>query len=140
SFSAPPPELLQDAEAFGERIASAASGLLALLGIDADPVRSREHIFISTLLETAWRAGKDVDLRQLIQDINRPPMSKVGAVDLESFDPAKDRTKLAMTLNNLLASPSFAAWMEGEPLDIQRILYAPDKKPRLAIMSIAHLD
>jgi hypothetical protein len=30
--------------------------------------------------------------------------------------------------------------MEGEPLDIQRILYTADKKPRLAIMSIAHLD
>src|SRR5882757_7207902 len=140
SFTAPPKELVADADAFGERVSSAASGLLALMGVDSDPVRGREHIFISTLLETAWRAGKDVDLRQLIQDINRPPISKVGAVDLESFYPAKDRTKLAMTLNNLLASPSFAAWMEGEPLDIQRILYTPDKKPRLAIMSIAHLD
>lgn len=140
SFSAPPAELIADADAFSERVSSATSGLLALMGVDSDPVRGREHIFMSTLLDTAWRAGKDVDLRQLIQDINRPPISKVGAVDLESFYPAKDRTKLAMTLNNLLASPSFAAWMEGEPLDIQRILYTPDKKPRLAIMSIAHLD
>ncbi len=81
-----------------------------------------------------------MDLRQLIQDINRPPINKVGAVDLESFYPAKDRTKLAMSLNNLLASPAFAAWMDGEPLDIQRILYTSEKKPRLAIMSIAHLD
>jgi hypothetical protein len=140
SFSAPPAELIADADAFSERVSSATSGLLALMGVDSDPVHGREHIFLSTLLDTAWRAGKDVDLRQLIQDINRPPISKVGAVDLESFYPAKDRTKLAMTLNNLLASPSFAAWMEGEPLDIQKILYAPDKKPRLAIMSIAHLD
>jgi hypothetical protein len=140
SFSAPPAELIADADAFSERVSSATSGLLALMGVDSDPVRGREHIFLSTLLDTAWRAGKDVDLRQLIQDINRPPISKVGAVDLESFYPAKDRTKLAMTLNNLLASPSFAAWMEGEPLDIQKILYTPDKKPRLAIMSIAHLD
>jgi hypothetical protein len=140
SFAAPPKELVADADAFSERIASATSGLLALLGIDADPVRSREHIFLSTLLDTAWRAGKDVDLRQLIQDINRPPISKVGAVDLESFYPAKDRTKLAMSLNNLLASPSFASWLEGEPLDIQRILYTSEGKPRLAIISIAHLD
>jgi hypothetical protein len=140
SFAAPPKELVADADAFGERIASATSGLLALMGIDADPVRSREHIFISTLLETAWRAGKDVDLRQLIQDINRPPINKVGAVDLESFYPAKDRTKLAMSLNNLLASPSFASWLEGEPLDIKKILYTPEGKPRLAIISIAHLD
>ncbi len=140
SFAAPPKELMADADAFSERVASATSGLLALLGIDADPVRSREHIFLSTLLDTAWRAGKDVDLRQLIQDINRPPIRKVGAVDLESFYPAKDRTKLAMSLNNLLASPSFASWLEGEPLDIQRILYTPEGKPRLAIISIAHLD
>jgi hypothetical protein len=140
SFSAPPAALVSDADAFSERIASATSGLLALMGIDADPVRSREHIFLSTLLDNAWRAGQDVDLRQLIQDINRPPINKIGAVDLESFYPAKERTKLAMGLNSLLASPAFAAWMEGEPLDIQRILYTSAKKPRLAIMSIAHLD
>ncbi len=140
SFAAPPKELMADADAFGERIASATSGLLALLGIDADPIRSREHIFLSTLLENAWRAGKDIDLLQLIQDINRPPISKVGAVDVESFYPAKDRTKLAMNLNNLLASPSFASWLEGEPLDIQKILYTPEGKPRLAVISIAHLD
>jgi hypothetical protein len=140
SFSAPPKELVADADAFGERIASATSGLLALLGVDADPVRSREHIFLSTLLDAAWRAGKDVDLRQLIQDINRPPITTVGAVDLESFYPAKDRTKLAMSLNHLLASPSFAAWLEGEPLDIKRLLYTAEGRPRLAIISIAHLD
>jgi hypothetical protein len=140
SFAAPPKELVADADAFSERIASATSGLLALLGVDADPVRSREHIFLSTLLDNAWRAGRDVDLRQLIQDINRPPIKTVGAVDLESFYPAKERSKLAMSLNNLLASPSFIAWLEGEPLDIQQILYTPEKKPRLAIMSIAHLD
>ncbi len=128
SFAAPPAELVADADAFSERIASATSGLLALMGIDADPVRSREHIFLSTLLDTAWRAGKDVDLRQLIQDIKRPPITKVGAVDLESFYPAKERNKLAMSLNNLLASPSFASWLEGEPLDIQRILYTPEKQ------------
>jgi hypothetical protein len=140
SFHAPPKELVADADAFSERIASATSGLLALLGLDADPVRSREHIFLSTLLDRAWRAGKDVDLQQLIQDINRPPLDKVGAVDLESFYPSRERTKLAMSLNNLLASPSFASWLEGEPLDIQKLLYTSEGKSRLAVISIAHLD
>jgi hypothetical protein len=140
SFAAPPKELVADADAFSERVASATSGLLALLGVDADPVRSREHIFLATLLDTAWRANNDVDLRDLIQDINRPQISKVGAVDLESFYPAKDRTKLAMSLNSLLASPSFSSWLEGEPLDMKRLLYTPEGKPRLAIISIAHLD
>ena len=140
SFSAPPAALIEDSEAFGERVSSAASCLLTLMGIDADPVRSREHIFLSHLLETAWRAGKDVELSQLIRDIQKPPFSKVGVVDLESFYPAAERTKLSMNLNNLLASPSFAGWMQGEPLDIARMLYTKQGRPRIAIISIAHLD
>ena len=89
SFRAPPPELVADADAFSERISSATSGLLALLGIDADPVRSREHIFLSNVLDTAWRAGNDLDLPQLIQHIQRPPFDKIGVVDLESFYPGR---------------------------------------------------
>ena len=131
---------MADGDAFREQIASATSGLLALLGIDADPVRSREHIFLSNVIERSWRDGRDLDLSQLIQQIQRPPFDKIGVVDLESFYPAKDRTQLAMSLNNLLASPSFASWLEGEPLDIAKMLYTPEGKPRLAIVSIAHLD
>ena len=140
SFRAPPAALVADGEAFSERIAAAASGLLALLGIDADPVRSREHILISKVLESVWRNGQDVDLRQLIQHIQKPPFDTIGVIDLESFYPAAERYKLAMSINNLLASPSFANWLEGEPLDIARMLYTPAGKPRLAIFSIAHLD
>ncbi len=140
SFDAPPADLVADAEAFGERVASATSGLLALMGIDAEPVRSREHILLSHLLDAAWRAGNDLDLRLLIQQIQRPPFDHIGVIDLETFYPASERYKLAMSLNNLLASPSFANWLEGEPLEIERILYTPSKKPRLAIFSIAHLD
>jgi Helicase HerA, central domain len=109
SFRAPPKELLDDLDAFNERVASATSGLLALLGVDADPVRSREHIFLSNVLTAAWRAGKDLDLHELIQRIQRPPIDRVGVVDIETFYPAAERNELAMSLNNLLASPSFAA-------------------------------
>ncbi len=140
SFHAPPAELVADADAFSERTASATSGLLALLGIDADPVRSREHIFLSNVLNAAWREGQDLDLRQLIQYIQRPTFDKIGVIDLESFYPAAERYKLAMSINNLLASPSFASWLEGESLDIGRMLYTPQGKPRLSIFSIAHLD
>ncbi len=140
SFRAPPPELFDDLDAFNERVASATSGLLALLGVDADPVRSREHIFLSNVIADAWRARKDLDLHELIQRIQRPPIDRIGVVDVESFFPAADRYALAMSLNNLLASPSFAAWMQGEPLDIPGMLYTREGKPRLAIVSIAHLD
>src|SRR5687768_9276930 len=60
-------------------------------------------------------------------------------MDLDSFFPSNDRFELAMALNHLLASPSFASWMEGDPLDIPTILHTPAGKPRLAIFSIAHL-
>jgi hypothetical protein len=140
SFHAPAAELADDADAFGERVAAATSGLLALLGIDADPVRSREYIFLANVFDAAWRARQDLDLHQLIQQIQRPSFTKIGVIDLESFYPAAERYKLAMSLNNLLASPSFASWLQGEPLDIQRLLYSPEGKPRLAIVSIAHLD
>ena len=33
------------------------SGLLGLLGIEADPIGSREHILLANILEGAWRAG-----------------------------------------------------------------------------------
>jgi hypothetical protein len=140
SFHAPPPELRADGEALAERVSSAVSGLLALLGIEADPVRSREHIFLANVVDAAWRAGKDLDLSQLMQQIQRPKLEKVGLVDVEAFYPAGERVKLAMSLNNLLASPSFSTWLAGEPLDVAKMLRAPNGKPRLSIVSIAHLD
>ena len=140
SFDAPSDDLLDDADAYREHVTSTTSGLLALLGIDADPVRSREHILISTLLDHVWREGASADVASLIRDIQTPPIDRVGVVDLETFYPEKDRIDLAMTLNNLLASPSFAGWMEGQPLDINRLLHTPEGKPRLSIISIAHLS
>ena len=140
SFDAPGAELMEDGDALRERVAASVSGLLALLGIDADPIRSREHILLSNILDRAWRSGKDLDIASLIGEIQQPPFDRVGVMDLESFFPAKDRFGLAMTLNNLLASPGFSTWMEGDPLDIGRLLYTPEGKPRLAILSIAHLS
>lgn len=140
SFAAPGPEIIQDADAMRERIQAAVSGLLALLNIEADPLSSREHILLATLLDRAWREGRNIDLGGMIREIQTPSVDKVGFLDLESFYPAKDRFALAMRLNNLLASPGFSSWMEGEPLDIGKLLYGPQGKPRLSIISIAHLS
>jgi len=140
SFDAPPAALLNDATALRDRVLSAVSGLLGLLGIDADPVQSREHILLSNILDRAWREGRNVDLKALIQDIQAPPFEHVGVFALESFYPAKERFTLATRVNNLLASPGFAAWMAGEPLDIQRLLYTPAGKPRVSILYLAHLS
>src|SRR5436190_10373430 len=139
SFDAPPPIIREDNELLGERINTTTTSLLGLLGIEADPIRSREHILISNILNLDWSAGRNLDIAGLIQKIQAPPMTKIGVMDLDSFFPAKERFELAMSLNNLLASPSFASWMEGESLDIQQILYTSNGKPRHAIFSIAHL-
>jgi len=139
SFSAPDAKALDDREGFRDRVSATATSLLGLVGIDADPVQSREHILISTLFDQSWRAGKDLDLAALIGQIQNPPITKIGVLDLESFYPAKDRFGLAMALNNLLASPDFASWLTGEPLDIGNMLWTSTGKPRITIFSIAHL-
>ncbi len=140
SFAAPAPAVAADDDALRERILSAASGLLGLLGIDADPLRSREHILVSTLLEHAWRNGRGLDIPTLIHQIQNPPMERIGVMDIDSFFPSGDRFELAMTLNNLVASPGFEAWTEGDPLDIGKLLHTADGRPRLSILSIAHLS
>ncbi|MEM1180563.1 MAG: DUF87 domain-containing protein [Acidobacteriota bacterium] len=139
SFNAPGPEVLEDGDLLQERIQTTASSLLSLLGIDADPIKSREAILLANILDHAWRAGEDLDLAALITEIQKPPFDKIGVLPLDSFYPAKERFELAMSLNNLLASPSFQSWMTGEPLDIDRLLYTPEGKPRVAVFSIAHL-
>jgi hypothetical protein len=140
SFAVPPQAVLDNSDAMRERVSGAAAGLLALLGIDADPIRSREHILLTNIFDRAWRDGKSLDLGQLIREIQSPSFKKVGVLDLDTFFPATERFTLAMTLNNLLASPGFSAWMEGEALDVQRLLWTADGKPRLSILSIAHLS
>ena len=139
SLDAPPPALIEDEEALRERILSSVSGLLGLLGIEADPMQSREHILLSTLVDRAWREGRNLDMATLIHQIQKPPVARIGIMDVETFFPADDRFALAMRLNNLLASPGFSAWREGEALDIGRMFRTPDGRPRLSIVSIAHL-
>ena len=140
SFARPPAAVMDDQEALRDRIMGAVSGILGLIGIDADPIQSREHILLSTLLNRAWVEGGGLDLPSLIQQIQKPPVERVGVLDLDSFFPASDRLQLAMMLNNLLASPGFAVWTAGEPLDVARLLNTPDGRPGVSILSIPHLS
>ncbi len=140
SFDPPPDAVLNDSDSFREQVSSSASGLLALLGLDIDPLRSREHILVSTLLQRAWLDGQSLELADLIRAIQDPPFTRVGVLDLEQFYPAKDRAKLAMSINGLLASPGFAGWLDGEPLDIKKLLWTAEGKPRVSILNISHLS
>lgn len=140
SFDAPPQSVLSDADAFRDRIAITTDGLLSLIGVTGDPFTSREHILVASLLEHAWGLGQNVSLEQLIGLIQNPPMNRIGVMDIENFFPSKDRFALAMLFNNLLASPSFKSWMEGEGLDVGRMMYDASGKPRISVFSIAHLS
>jgi hypothetical protein len=140
SLSAPPADVANDEEALAERITTTTSGLLALVGVDTDPIRSRPHILIANLLAQAWRSGRDLDLPSLIAEIDDPPLTHIGVKEVDAFFPAKDRQELALTLNNLLGAPSFASWLAGEPLDIKRLLHTEAGKPVMSILSIAHLS
>ncbi len=140
SFGAPDQALLDDLDLYRERVQSTATGILTLLGIDADPVSSREHILLSRLLDKAWKEGRDLDIAGLIAEIQDPPITRVGVMNLDAFFTPKDRFALAMRLNNLLAAPGFEAWMQGAPLSAKSLLYTDEGKPRISVMSIAHLD
>src|SRR5690606_4587888 len=116
SFAAPGPAIMNDPDLLSDRLSATATGLLALLGQDPDPL-GREHILLSTLLDNAWRAGRDMSIADLIRGVQEPPVRQIGVMDLDTVFPAKDRLRLAMALNALLAAPSFESWTRGEPLD-----------------------
>ncbi|MCC6645673.1 MAG: ATP-binding protein [Polyangiaceae bacterium] len=140
SLGAPSIEIRSSPEALRARVQTTASALLGLAGVDADPVQSREHVLVSTLLEQAWAAGGGFDLAGLVRGVQTPPFASIGVLDLESFYPRAERFSLVMALNNLLASPSAAALTRGAPLDVGALLYAPDGRPRVAVLTISHLD
>jgi len=139
SSFAPPPSAADDPEALAERASTTAMSVLTLAGVGAE-VRGREHTFLSALFAERWKAGADLDFAGLITAVQTPPFDRIGVLDVESFYPSKDRFSLATKLNAVLASPGFEQWIEGEPLDPGRLLYGPTGKPRVSIVSIAHLD
>ena len=140
SLEAPQKVILDDPEARRERIESLVSGILAFAGIDAEPGRSREHLLVSAIVEKLWMSGEEVDFGTLVRAIPAPPIERVGFLELENFFPAADRFALAGKLNTVAAAPGFDAWLQGEPLDISRLLWTPAGKPRVSVISIAHLN
>ena len=140
SFAAPALSWDTEAELLRERIQGTVSALLGLVGVDADPVRSREHILLSNLFEHFWRQGEDLDLPKLVRSIQNPPIRQLGVFDVDTFFPQKDRFELAMSLNNIIAAPGFQSWLQGQPLDVAGFLATPSGKPRHSIFYIAHLS
>lgn len=141
SLAAPEISWQDNREVLRERIASTVTAVLGLVGMnDIDPIRSREHILLSNIFETAWSQGKDVELTELILQTQTPPFDKLGAFPVDTFFPAKDRMELAMILNNILAAPAFESWREGQSLDVKSLLFTKEGKPRHSIFYLAHLS
>jgi hypothetical protein len=140
SLDAPSVPFDSAVEDLRDEIQSIVAGLLGLVHVDADPLQSPPAVFLANLVEKQWRAGKGLSLERLIAAIADPPFDKIGALPLETAFPRKDRQGLMMALNNLLAAPSFEGWRSGEPLDVSRLLRAADGRPRLSVVSIAHLS
>jgi hypothetical protein len=140
SLKAPALSWDMEAETLREEIEGTVTSLLGLVGIAADPLSSREHVLLSNLIENAWRAGQDLDLGSLIGQVVSPPIRKLGVFEIDAFFAPADRTELAMKLNALVASPSFAAWGAGQALDPATLLRTPEGKPRCAIVYLAHLS
>ncbi len=128
-----------EAEVMRDEIEAYVSSLLTLAGVESDPVSGREHVLLANIIEAAWRERRAIDLAGLLGQIAQPPFRKLGVFEVDAFFPEKDRTGLAMKLNGLVASPSFAAWLEGAPLDIGAMLF-PEGKPAAAILYLAHLS
>src|SRR5687767_252108 len=120
-------------------IATTASSLLGLVGIEDVEPHSREQALLAAILSSR-PAGAAADLRWLVQQIQRPSFDSIGVLDLETFYPARERQELALRFNSVLAGPGFDAWSAGEPLDAAALLFTPAGKPRIAIISVAHLD
>lgn len=140
SLDAPSEEVMEDREMLADRIESTVSSMMGLMGVEADPVQSKEHILLSNIVAHFWAKGQNLSLEVLVRAIQQPPIRKVGVVDIDTFLPESKRSDLAMKLNNLLASPGFGVWLEGEPLDIQRMYFTAEGKPRISIFCIAHLS
>ncbi len=138
TLAVPSFETLDDGEMLGECVECTVRSLLGLIGKDA-AAQQQEGILLSVILQTCWQKGEDVTLETLIRHIQKPPFDKVGVVDVETFYASKERQELALQFNHVIASPGFAQWLEGVPLDISAMLTAPSGKPRLSIFSLAHL-
>ncbi len=140
SLSLPDRKIIEDSDSFSAYLKSSVMGLLSLIGIKADPLDSKEYIFLSQIISRNWLKGKNLRIEELVGNIVNPPFGKIGVLPLKTFYPDNERFKLATRFNAVLASPNFSGWLTGEPLNIQQLLYDENGKAKIAIFSISHLN
>jgi len=140
SLETPSSEVMGDSDTFTSYLKSTTVSLLSLVGIEADPLESKEYILLAQIITKAWLNNENISIENLIGKIIKPTFKKIGVLPLDDFYPENARFKLATKFNSLLASPSFSLWLQGDSLDIQKLLYDESGKAKIAIFSIAHLN
>lgn len=140
SLQAPPTEVMEQSDTLAAYLKSTVTGLLSFVGIEADPLESKEYILLAQIISKSWFGQNGLSIESLIGKIINPGFEKIGVLPLEDFYPQDKRFSLATKFNALLASPSFAQWLKGEDLDIQKLLYDENGKAKVAIFSISHLN
>ncbi len=127
-------------EIIRERISGLVTALFTLVGMSFEPVKDVEHVLVSNIIENSWRQGKDLTLEDIVLQIQEPPFDKLGVFPIDQAISSRKRGKLAMDMNNIIAAPSFQSWLQGQPLDMQQLLYQPNGRPRVSIFYTAHLN
>jgi hypothetical protein len=140
SLEAPTATFESAEEDLRDEIAGIVSGLLGLVQAGEDGPQSKEAVFLANLIERVWRAGQGLTLENLVGAVAEPPFDKIGALPLEKVYPRKERERLMIALNNLLAAPAFETWRTGQPLDIEALTASENGRARLSIIYTAHLS
>ncbi|MGC9350510.1 MAG: ATP-binding protein, partial [Sulfurovum sp.] len=140
SLESPSSEVMEQGDALASYLKSTVTGLLSFIGLEADPLESKEYILLAQIISKSWINQERLTIEQLIGQIINPAFDHIGVLQLEDFYPQEQRFNLATKFNALLASPNFSQWLKGEELDIQKLLYDENGKAKIAIFSISHLN
>lgn len=135
----PPGDVIQGEELILEKITGVVDSLLTLLGQAPSPF-SQEHVLLSTIIQSQWQRGVTVTLPDLVHLVQQPPVQNIGVLDLETFYPERERRKLALQLNTIIAAPAFKNWLSGVPLDIDSLLFDEAGNPAITVISLNHLN
>lgn len=135
----PPTDIRSDAESYAEYLDASVAALLVLIKMGGDNLAA-EHVFMVQLLKTAWDQGQTLTLVDLIMQIQSPPFDTLGVLPLSQVFDERARANLAMKLNTLLASPTFASWLKGAPLDAGSLYYDSNGKAQTSVLNISHLS
>lgn len=140
SFEAPPDGWEGNEGKYRQKLSGIVRAILSLIGINAEPLESSEHVLLANIFEYNWSQGLGLTVEHLIHQVQNPPFKKLGVLDVDMVIPSKARQSLAQQINNIIAAPTFQDWLVGQPLDISSLLYTNEGYPRTSIFYLAHLN